>query len=316
RQDGSNTRADAELVNRELAKSLKRDISPYSDDPSENIDGQVNLGNRFYFDNGMEFGFLSGLSYEDVFDTTVTTEREFANPEEYVGERTRSNREVNLTGNLGLGFRLNSEQEINTTSLFLRDTDDSVSLRDYHNANRPLSSGQGTRSFDIRYEEREMLVNQLKGRHVWGEETRDLLGLEWLGEKLRFLDQLKLDWYYSDAEVTSEVPSEINVEAITQTDPAGNVLVSNVQLGSSMADYRFTDLEDEVLSNGWSVSLPVFLGEFDIELTGGYDYVRKTRIYKQLDFQLGTTNSGAAVLAGQALDPLSRDAKLANPDYG
>src|SRR5690606_8747862 len=125
-----------------------------------------------------------------------------------------------------------------------------------------------------------------------------------------------LDWYYSDAEVTSEVLSEINVESITQTDPAGNVLVSNVQLGSIIADYRFTDLEVEVLSNGWSVSLPVFLGEFDIELTGDYDYVRKTRIYKQLDFQLGTTNSGAAVLAGQDLDTLFGDANIDNPDYG
>ena len=316
RQDASSTRGDAEMINRGLAKSLKRDISPYSDDPSENIDGQVNVGNRFYFDNGMEFGFLSGVSYEDVFDTTVSTEREFTNPEEYVGERTRSNREVNLTGNLGLGFRVNGEQEINTTSLFLRNTDDAVSLRDYHNANRPLSSGQGTRSYDIRYDEREMLVNQVKGRHVWGEETRDLLGLDWVDEKLPFLDQLKLEWYYSDAEVTSDVPSEINVESITQTDSAGNVLVSNVQLGSSMVDYRFTDLEDEVLSNGWSLSLPIFLGDFDIELTGGYDYVRKTRIYKQLDFQLGTTDSRAAVLAGQDLDDLFSDTNIDNPDFG
>src|SRR5690606_4333193 len=46
------------------------------------------------------------------------------------------------------------------------------------------------------------------------------------------------------------------------------------------------------------------------------DYVRKTRIYKQLDFQLGTTNSGAAVLAGQDLDTLFGDANIDNPDYG
>lgn len=317
RQDGSMTRADAEIINRELAKSLKRDITIEDGDHGENIDGKVSLGNRFYFDNGMEFGFLSGLSYDHGYDTKISNSREFSQPEELVGEDTDSTRSVNLTGNLGLGLRVNGEQELTTTSLFLRNTDDVASIRDYHPQNRPLSSGQGSRAYELRFEEQEMLVNQINGRHVWGEETRDLLGLDWVGEKLPFLDQLKLEWYYSDAEVNTDVPSEINVAALTETVPGtGEVLSSTVQPGASMGNYRFTDLEDEVLSQGWELSLPLFVGPFDIELAGGWDYVRKTRIYEQLDFQLGSSDSRVTAVTGQELGDLFGDANIDNPDYG
>jgi len=238
-------------------------------------------------------------------------------PEELVGEDTDSTRSVNLTGNLGLGLRVNGEQELTTTSLFLRNTDDVASIRDYHPQNRPLSSGQGSRAYELRFEEQEMLVNQINGRHVWGEETRDLLGLDWVGEKLPFLDQLKLEWYYSDAEVNTDVPSEINVAALTETVPGtGEVLSSTVQPGASMGNYRFTDLEDEVLSQGWELSLPLFVGPFDIELAGGWDYVRKTRVYEQLDFQLGSSDSRVTAVTGQELGDLFGDANIDNPDYG
>lgn len=317
RQNPSLTREDAELINRELASTLKRDISIYSDDPGENLEGEVNLGNRYYLENGMEFGFLSGLSYDHGFDTVISKEKEFADPEELVGRKMDSTRSVNITGNLGFGLRVNSEQEINTTSLFLRNTDDTAAIRDYHVANRPLSGNLGSRSYDIRFEEREMLVNQVKGKHVWGEETRTLLGLENLGEKLPFFDQLKVEWYYSDAEVDSDIPSEINVEAITRTVPgSGEVLGATVQPGASMADYRFTTLEDEVLSQGWEASLPVFFGGFDMELSGGWDYVRKVRTYRQLDFQLGSTDSGVTAITDQDLSDLFGDSNINNDSLG
>ncbi|MAT49893.1 MAG: hypothetical protein CMK32_01745 [Porticoccaceae bacterium] len=317
RQDASNTLDDAEMVNRELAKAFNRDLNIYEDDVGENFEGEVNVGNRFYLDNGMEIGFLAGGSYDHGFDTVNTIDRDFVDPSERFGKREESTRSVNITGNVGLGLRVNEEQEISTTTLFLRNTDDVAAIRDFHNDNRPLSSGQGTRTYDIRYEEREMLVNQIKGRHVWGDETRDLLGLEWVHEKLPFLDQLKFDWYYSDSEVTNDIPNEVSVVALTSNDPVTDrVLTSNVQLSSSMAQYRFTDLEDDVESYGGSVSLPVFLGDFDIELTGGWDYVRKTRTYKQLDFGIGTTSGSASSITDQELDVLFGDGNIDNDELG
>ena len=322
RENPAATRAEAEAINRELAKSLHRDVTVAKGSaPDENIDAKINLGNRFYFDNGIEFGYLSGLAYENSFDTNESFTREFAQPDELVGRNTNSTRSVNITGNLGLGLRINGEQEVNTTSLFLRNTDDTASIRDFHPQNLPVSGSEGFRTTEIRFEERELEVHQITGRHVWGDETRELLGplvdVSALHDALPFLDQLKLEWYYSDAEVTSDIPGELEVSGINQTVPGtGEVLSSSVQPGASMANYRFTDLEDEAESYGWSLALPVFARDFDMEFTGGYDYVRKTRIYEQLDFQLGSTDSRVTAITGQELSELFGDANIDNPDFG
>lgn len=308
--------ADAQAINRELATALKRDLTIYDDDPGENISGEVNLGNRYYLDNGMEFGFLSGISYDHAFDTKETFSRDIADPDEQVERSTESTREINITGNLGLGFRLNEEQEISTTTLFLRNTDDVAAISDYHNDNRPLSGTTGFRDWNIRFEEREMLVNQIKGTHVWGQETRDFLGMENVHEMLPFLDQLKLDWYYSDSEVTTDIPSEVTVIGGTQTVAGtGEVLSSAIQANDAMAAYRFTELEDEVLSQGWQLSLPLFVGDFAIEVSGGWDYVRKNREYRQTDLNLGTTDPDVLAVVTDPLSDIFSDENILNPDY-
>jgi TonB-dependent receptor len=315
--DSGATITDAQAINRDLATSLMRDLTIYDDKPGENISGEVNLGNRFYLDNGMEFGFLSGLSYDHTFDTATKVSRNIADPDEQVERETESTREVSLTGNLGLGFRLNEDHEITTTSLYLLNTDDVASISDYHNDNRPLSGGTGFRDWNVRYEEREMMVNQITGSHTWGEETRDMFGLENIHEMFPFLDQLTFDWYYSDSKVDTDIPSEVTVIGGTVTDPVtGDVLSSAVQANDAMAGYRYTDLEDDVLSQGWELSLPVFVANLDIELTGGWDYVRKNRTYRQIDLILGTTDPDVLAVVSDPLSDIFGDNNLLNPDYG
>ncbi len=317
-QDPGVTFADAQALNRQLATTLFRDLSiEDGDKPGENFDGQVNLGHRFYFDNGVEFGFLAGGSYEHEFETRETVTRTWTDPDDQFDRETRSTRTVDITGNLNLGLRLNGEQSISTTSLYLRNTDDVAAITNSHPLNRPLSSGLGFREYDIRYDERDLEVHQIKGSHVWGEETRDLVGLDWIHETLPFLDQLQLDWYYSDATVNTEVPSEVNVRGDIQVDPAtGEVLNSNVRQSDSIASYRFTDLEDEVLSHGWKLSWPVFIGDFDIELAGGYDYVRKNRTYRQTDLLLGSTSSALVPELTQPLSDIFADDNILDSELG
>ncbi len=316
RQDGSATLAQAQEINQGLAQSLYRDISIDDEDVGENISGEVNIGNRFYFDNGIEFGFLAGAAYDQEFETQEITTRRFNDPQELVAVETESTRSIDITGNLALGLRLNGEQEINTTSLFLRNTDDEVAIENFHNTNRTVSSGLGFRDYDIRWEEREMTVNQIKGSHVWGPETRETLGLEWVDEKLPFLDQLQFDWYFSDSEATTDIPSETTVRAQTITVPGTtDVVSSRLQLSDSMANYRFTDLEDDVESEGWQLKWPYSAGNFEMELSGGWDYVQKTRTYRQTDLRLGSTDPDALAILGQDLGQVFSDDNIANDDF-
>ncbi|GIX30976.1 MAG: hypothetical protein KatS3mg124_1448 [Porticoccaceae bacterium] len=273
------------------------------------------------FDSGLEIGLLGGASYDHQFDTRESIEREYSNPEEVFGVRTRSTRTVDLTGNLGLGARFGDEQRLELTSLWLRNTEDQASLRDFFTDNRNFSDGQGWRHYGIRYEERELWVNQAHGRHQWGPESRHLLD-SWLpasalDEALPWLDGLRFEWYLSDSRVDNQLPGETGVTALTENDPvSGAVLSSSVQLAQSLVNYRFTDLEDQVDSRGWQLSWPFLAGDFRGELAGGWDYVRKAREYEQLDFQLGTTDPDAAEIAHLPLDALLADERILDPRYG
>ncbi len=312
--------AEAQAVNRNLATELKRDINLQSESGEPDIDAEVNLGNIFYLPNNMEFGFLAGVAYDSSWRERDVVQRKFINPDEQVVLENESIYSVDLSGNLSFGLNLNSENKIETTSLFLRNTDDEVSVRNYYNANRFLSSGRGFRNTELRYEEREMTVHQVHGEHELGGETLDTLGLS---DKLGFLRGLSFNWYYSDSEASTDLPNEVNALGTIVSDPlTGEALSSSLSgSNSSAVSYRFSELRDYVDSHGWTLSMPIELSDFDIKLSGGVDYWQKSRSYEQLEFYIGSTSlSGSDPLTNDALgfalgDVLS-DANLLDPDNG
>jgi TonB-dependent receptor len=105
---------------------------------------------------------------------------------------------------------------------------------------------------------------------------------------------VELGWYYSDAKATTDLPSEITVSAIDRVNPAtGDLLQTAIRPSGSSADYRFTDLEDDVTSYGVNVSMPFETGSWRLEGSGGYDYYEKGRSYLQTQLNFGTTAEAA-----------------------
>jgi len=91
-----------------------------------------------------------------------------------------------------------------------------------------------------------------------------------------------------------------------------------VRLTSSAADYRFTDLDDEVENYGWSGMVPLEFSNSYVELRGGWDHAQKARTYKQTQFSLGFLNvDDPSVLEG-TLDEVFSDenitAAIPDPD--
>lgn len=316
RLGGLNSITQAQAINRDLALELNRDLTTRktSGDPDIGIDLQV--GNIFYLPNDMEFGFLAGGSYNNSWRNEQVTQRVFTDPEDRVVFEDESIYNVQISGNVSLGLRLNSENSIETTSLFLRDTDDEVSVRNFFNANRLLSDGRGLRNTELRYEQREMQVHQIRGKHELGQET---LGLVGFGDRLGFLQGLSFDWYISDSDATTDLPNEVNVLSDTITDPQTGEVISSTFSGtsSSAAVYRFSELEDYVDSSGWSLSMPIDTGKWNIKIKGGIDYWQKSRTYQQYQFNLAaiTSDPGNPIFAGELGDVLS-DENVGNPDNG
>jgi len=291
--DGSATILDARVVNRDLALNLNRDISitPESASPNWNMRGAI--GNNLYLTDDLEVGFLVGGSYQSQWRETNTLARDFTFPEERFERELESTYTVNLNANINLGLRFTDDHELSSTSLYIRNTDDEVAVIDYFNENREKSDGIGYRDERITWEERALVVNQLKGTHRAGAATRDILNDSFLSFlPLQLIpEETEVSWIYSESRATTSIPNEVNVSSDTTTDvTSGEVLFSNVIIDSAAADYRFTDLNDDVTHYGWQFTVPFETSSSFIEVSGGTDHAQKARSYRQSQFSLGALN--------------------------
>ncbi len=277
----------AQAINRELATLINRDIDVAETSRDPNLNFNANVGNNYYFDNGMELGFLAAGSYGKSVLSRENISRSAAFPNLEFSEIDETTQNVNVTGNLNLGWAWYDEHNIDTTSLLLRNTDDRAFIRDYYTSSRTFDAGNGFRNYQTRYEQRELRVNQIHGSHRLGFTTRDILGFD----ALPWLTDLEFNWYVSDSTSETVIPNEARVTYQTTVDAAGNVLTQSLRPGSNTANFRFTSLQDTVESSGFDFMLPVYLDSTEIELSGGYEYARKVRTYQQMEFVMGTPDT-------------------------
>jgi TonB-dependent receptor len=285
--------AQAAVINRELAVSLNRDTELQQKSLNPDMSLEASLGNSWYFGvtEAWKLGFLALGDYKNEWRDRERTTRAVNNPDLVYDETQRTTHKVVLTGSLGIGLDFSDEQRIEATGIFLRNTEDDASISTGFDLNRRQADGSQLRNYDIRYEQRELELFQLRGSHSLGTETLALL--EPL-VNLGFAEDLRFDWYYSDATATTDIPSEIRYSAQDRIDPVtGEVLQTAIRSTISAAEYRFTELEDEAQSYGTALSFPFSVGNTEFEVSGGYDYYQKGRGYLQTQVNFGT-QAGAA----------------------
>ena len=290
---------EAQTINRQLGLELNRNVSITSEDPHPDYKLRATVGNRFDIGNEWQAGFSLGASYETGWRWRRTRLADFGRPEEQNGVREESTYSVNIAGTANFGVSWLDDHSINTTSLFLRNTDDETEVYDFFNENRLKSSGRGFRDYRLQWEEREMTTHQIQGEHYFGSDTRDAIPLA--GKLLAwFPEDTKVNWFYSTSEAMTDIPNQVAIASETFTDrTTGEVLSESVRLISSAADYRFTSLEDEVENYGWSGTLPIQFDDSYLELSGGWDHSQKSRTYDQLQLSLGYLSvSDPSVLEG------------------
>ncbi|MEO1203261.1 MAG: TonB-dependent receptor [Pseudomonadota bacterium] len=221
---------------------------------------------------------------------------------------------MNISGNLNFGVRFTDDHELSTTTLYIRNTDDETAIRDFFNENREVSDGFGFRNYRFEFEERDMVVNQVKGTHRLGDATRELLP-EGLTGLLGFIPRdTELNWFSSDSRARTSIPNRVDVAAQTETDPAtGRVISSTVGLDATAADYRFTDLDDEVQNYGWSVTVPFELTNSVVDVSFGYEHDRKARNYRQSQFSIGALNVADASILNGPLNQVFSDSNILDP---
>lgn len=316
RQDSSASLFDAQTENRDLALALNRNIDIKEESVNPDIKARGSIGNKFDVGTDTQLGFNIGASYQTDSRWRRTTTAVFVEPEEQNGVREEATESVNIAGTLNLGASFLGEHDISTTTLYLRNTDDETEVFDFFNENRLKSSGQGFRDYRLEFEERNMLTNQITGSHYLGSATRE--ALPFLGKLVKWApEETHIDWFWSDSTADTEIPNRVLVASETRTDAlTGEVLDESVRLTSSAADYRFTDLDDEVENYGWSATLPFARGNSYVELSGGYDHGQKSRTYYQAQFSLGYLNVSDPSILDGSLGTVFSDANILALDSG
>ena len=318
RQDATAGLYDAQVLNRDLALALNRNIGLTSESTHPDYKFRTSFGTRLDRGTDWQAGFNVGASYDTDWRLRRTRTADYGQPEEQNGYKEESTRSVNIAGTLNLGLSFTEDHEISTTSLFLRNTDDDTEVFDFFNENRLFSSGRGFRDYRLQFEERELMTHQIEGTHYLGVETR---------RKVPFLkallnplpEETRIEWFYSTSTAATDIPNQVAVAAETFTDRAtGDVLSESVRLTSSAADYRFTDLDDDVDNYGWSATVPWQLENSFVEVSGGYDHAQKARTYKQSQFSLGYLEVADPDVLDGTLDQVFSDenilADTADPD--
>ncbi|HEX7035927.1 MAG TPA: TonB-dependent receptor [Pseudomonadales bacterium] len=314
-ENPSATLADAQAINRQLALELNRNLTPDERDVDPDLDVKGYVGNSFFVGEDLELGFVASAAYEDGWRESNSLNRNFRFPDERTDEEVESTYTVNLTGNANVGLSYLDEHEIIFSTLYLRNTDDQTAVRTFFNENRERSSGSGFQDVRLKFEEREILVNQWRGHHRIGLGTRDIAE-RFLPERLVDLvpNDLEVSWFYSDSESETGIPGETRVAMAGPADPVtGEILKPAVRMLAEAADFRFTELDDRVEDYGWAVKAPLRFGESLFELSGGYRHTRQARDYRQIQYTLGVFRVGDPGLLSSPLGDVFSDEAILDP---
>ncbi|NOX68718.1 MAG: TonB-dependent receptor [Gammaproteobacteria bacterium] len=312
RSDPAATLAEAQTLNRNLALQLNRDIGVRSKNMPLDLQLRANVGNNYDVGQDWELGFSLGGAYQTRWRKTTAKATNFNFPDQRTNTEEETTFSVNMAGTLNLGVKFLEDHEISTTTLWLRNTDDETATRDFFNENREIEDGLGFRSYRFQFEERNLLTNQIRGKHYLGEATRERFPFL-AGFLAKVPTDTSLAWFFSDSNATTDIPNQVKIASQTITDPVTTAVVDEqVTLSNTAADFRFTELDDAVQNYGWSLSLPIMTDRHYVVIGGGYNHTRKARIYRQTQFSLGAiavTDSG--VLQGP-LEQVFSDESISN----
>lgn len=314
RADPTATLADAQQLNRELATEINRDARVESKDMPIDNSLKLSVGNNWFIGNDWEVGALVGGNYQQQWRQQTTFRKNVAFPEERIDTEQETTRSVNVSGTAAFGVKYLEDHSIETTTLYLRNTDDETAISDFFNENREVSDGRGFRDYRFLFEERELVTNQIRGEHYLGAATREKFGfinnlVSWLPEETR------VNWWYSDSRATTDIPNQTDITSATTTDPVtAAVLDESVALSNRAARYRFTELRDDVEDSGWTLNIPMEFGRNYVEFSGGTRHDRKSRTYEQLEFSIGPLEVSDPTVLDGPLDTVFSDENILDPN--
>lgn len=256
---------EARLVNRDLMNSLNTDYDVYADSVAPDVKASLSYGNRYEFGSEWALGFLAGVDYDRSTDNSDEQRRVlgFAGDSlvnQFQSESQISTHSVELSGMFSLGLEYGNNHKLETTTLFLRDTQDRIEQGITETIDTIGEQDLAFFDTDIRYEERELFSNQIRGSHMFPEYMN-----------------IAVDWQYTEATARRDAPGNVFTRQGADADLGEQAENLNYQRSRNAAILEFQNLEDDVQSYGADVELPLYMGGNELILTGGGEVMKKGR---------------------------------------
>lgn len=262
-------------VNRELMLSLNRDVELESESSLDpNMNGSVTLGNSWDLNDDFTFGALGNISYGTNLRNQNQRELNFANPERDSTSIVRTFESENTTAALNFSVDFQGKHSLTTNSYLLRNFEDQASIVEQFNADFQRNEGRQRRTYVSRLEERQLVANQVVGQHLIEDGDFGLIELP------DFVREVSVNWFYSDATASTDIPGATSIQATNVLDTNNNnaLLSTQINAGTS-SQFSFLELEDKVESTGFQVDVPFEWSLWDGTVSGGGSRSRKTRDY-------------------------------------
>lgn len=266
---------------RALALDLNRDYDPKKASVAPDMGLNLTFGN-FYESGDWNYGFLTALSYDNQWFVG----EEFQGEDFLLGEQSdamirgydnihSTTHNVKWSGMLNFGVKYTNDHRVDFSTMILHDTEDKIRDRLGISENVNEADNRRIRSYDIRYEERELIVNQVKGMHT-----------------MPWLNYAGFDWKYSLGRSNRYAPGNMESRFIV-TDANGDGIYdvateAALTNATTAARYTFQNLDDKVENYGFNFTMPFMLDGLDIELKAGSDFVSKERTASNRRFDINT----------------------------
>ena len=290
--------AQAETINRNLGLTIDRDLDVTNKSIGPEFDGSLSWGNRFEFGQRV-FGVMAGVSYDQSSENSKEQERYYSissgtelTPLNRYDDIFSTEHQVKLSSMLNFGLEWDENHRFETSSIYLQDTKDEVKRKIGDSIETINEVNRENEIYNILYEERRMMTNQIRGRH-----------------NLTFAGDLSLEWQYTDAKAERYAPGEVEYLYVRTLADNGEVLNKTMRRSDNAVIYQYGDLTDNTENFSWNAKYPISTDKAEWVLNTGYAYFERQRDASTSRYKFDTRGFSNADLS-QAYSAVFSDANI------
>ncbi|WP_295874213.1 TonB-dependent receptor [uncultured Zhongshania sp.] len=269
------SRLEAEQVQRDLILSLNRNVALNQGKLDPDRDIKIDLGNAWDVSDDLVLGASLNWGYDEEYRNKNQIKRSIGNPSDNFSESQRTVYELRKTLAIVLGAEYAEDNTIQLSHYVIQNDADEASITSGFSSNNPATENRPRVNYDTRLEERELELTQITGSHRLGEFS-----------PVPALKMLSFDWFYSDAQATTNVPNATSFSgSIDRNTSPETPFISQ---SSTAGQFEFLALEDNVESWGGRAELPIDIDGRELIVSGGWWNSEKTREYYGYTANIGT----------------------------